>query len=189
MSRERESLPRPLRRALLTEAGHRCAIPTCRSTHGLQIHHIVEHANGGSDDFANLIVLCANCHSRVTAGEIDRKAVQHYKENLAVINGRYSDLEVRALRQFADQGGGSGLRMLLPGGLDLLMSALVEDGIVTRHPSSLLAVSDAFGNTVLFGLDGQVDPSTPILHEQVGYELTERGAVLVDAWTEGQRLD
>ena len=34
----------------------------------LEIHHILERCNGGTDDVSNLIVLCPNCHSLVHHG-------------------------------------------------------------------------------------------------------------------------
>lgn len=41
----------------------------------LQIHHIIEKHNGGTNDFDNLIVLCPNCHKKahkkfITKGEL-----------------------------------------------------------------------------------------------------------------------
>lgn len=47
----RPDMPRPLARAVRTEAGHRCAIPTCRATSGLQIHHIDDWAKVQEHDF------------------------------------------------------------------------------------------------------------------------------------------
>jgi HNH endonuclease len=81
----------------MVEAGYRCAIPICAATVGLEVHHIVEVAKGGQDEFDNLILLCANCHSRVTKGEIDRPAVRMIKDNLGVLNHRYSESERRMM--------------------------------------------------------------------------------------------
>jgi hypothetical protein len=46
-----------------------------------------------------MIVLCRNCHGRKGSrpGQIDRKALMQYKANLAAVNGRYGDLELRIL--------------------------------------------------------------------------------------------
>jgi 5-methylcytosine-specific restriction endonuclease McrA len=68
----RPAIPRGIDRAVRLEAGHRCAIPTCRATAGLQIHHIKPYARVKAHEFANVILVRSNCHSRITNGEIDR---------------------------------------------------------------------------------------------------------------------
>jgi hypothetical protein len=42
----------------MIEAGHRCAIPTCRAAAPLVIDHIVDWAVAKEHGFENLIVLC-----------------------------------------------------------------------------------------------------------------------------------
>jgi hypothetical protein len=64
---EGRDIPRPLRRQALIEAGHRCAIPTCRQ-YPVEVDHIDDYANVKEHRFENLIVLCRNCHGRKTAG-------------------------------------------------------------------------------------------------------------------------
>ncbi|MFI5300010.1 MAG: HNH endonuclease [Polyangiales bacterium] len=96
----RPPIPEPLRRAVLVEAGHRCAIPTCRQI-PVDVHHITDFAKVREHTFDNLIVLCANCHRRCGSGDdIDRKSVLAYKRNLGLLHGRYSDIERRALEEF-----------------------------------------------------------------------------------------
>jgi len=82
----RDSIPAEIRREVLVEAGHRCAIPTCRYPH-VEIHHIVPWEICKSHDFENLIALCANCHRRADSGEIDRKALYLYKSRLSAAIG------------------------------------------------------------------------------------------------------
>lgn len=74
----REAIPADIEREVLVEAGHRCAIPTCRHPQ-TQLHHIIPWARLQRHDAHNLIALCPNCHSRADRGEIDRKSVQKYK--------------------------------------------------------------------------------------------------------------
>jgi len=66
---------------LLVEAGHRCTI--C-SEKCFEIHHIIEQADGGTDDPENLIVLCPNCHQHRyhRSGEFTRDQLRLYKTNL-----------------------------------------------------------------------------------------------------------
>ncbi|HKQ08164.1 MAG TPA: HNH endonuclease signature motif containing protein [Blastocatellia bacterium] len=76
--------PRPLERDVLVEAGHRCAIPTCRQI-PVEIAHIVPWARVKAHTFDNLIALCPTCHTRYDNGEIDRRAMLQYKANLSVL--------------------------------------------------------------------------------------------------------
>ena len=78
----RPKIPADLRRRVLVEAGHRCAIHTCRHDNA-DIHHIEPWASCREHVFENLIALCPNCHRRADSGEIDRKALRMYKARLA----------------------------------------------------------------------------------------------------------
>src|SRR5688500_11592909 len=75
------AIPQKTRDALLVEARHRCTI--C-SEKCFELHHIVEQAEGGSDDPDNLIVLCPNCHQHRyhRSGEFTRDQLRLYKKNL-----------------------------------------------------------------------------------------------------------
>jgi hypothetical protein len=78
---DRPPIPTELRRLVLVQAGHRCAIHTCRHP-DIEVHHIVPWARCREHLFENLIALCPNCHRRADAGEIDRKSLQMYKARL-----------------------------------------------------------------------------------------------------------
>lgn len=134
---DRPALPRPLDRAVKVEAGHRCAIPTCRQ-HPIEIAHI-EPRSGSNDVFDNLIALCANCHTRYDKGEIDRAAMRQYKANLSVVNSRYGDLEQRILGHFA-RNPDPQMVILLPGGMGILVENLIKDGLVELLPPQALGV-------------------------------------------------
>ena len=58
----RDTISAEVKRAVLVEAGHRCAIPTCRAT-TTEIAHIVPWAETQDHSFENLIALCPNCHT------------------------------------------------------------------------------------------------------------------------------
>ena len=81
-SNGRSKIPAELRRQVLVEASHRCAIPQCPHP-DVDIHHIIPWARCKKHEFGNLIALCPNCHRRAEKGEIDRKALQKYKALLA----------------------------------------------------------------------------------------------------------
>ena len=96
----REPLPAELRRRVLVEAGHRCAIPTCRYIE-VEIHHIVPWAKCQRHEYENLIALCPNCHRRADREEIDRKSLRLYKLNLRFVHEKYSQLEMDLLFMLA----------------------------------------------------------------------------------------
>ena len=57
----RPSIPTDIKRQVLIEAGHRCAIPTCGHP-TTEIAHILPWAKVKEHKFENLIALCPNCH-------------------------------------------------------------------------------------------------------------------------------
>lgn len=121
----RDTIPVEVKRAVLVEAGHRCAIPTCRAT-TTEIAHIVPWADTQDNSFENLIALCPNCHTRFDQKrEIDRLAVKMYKHNLGILNNRYGEFERRLFEVLAK----SGERVFVLGAAgDLLVANAVKDG-------------------------------------------------------------
>ncbi|MBM3334403.1 HNH endonuclease, partial [Candidatus Sumerlaeota bacterium] len=75
------AIPKAVRDQLLVEARHRCTI--C-SEKCFEIHHIIELAEGGTDEIANLIVLCPNCHQHRChrSAEFTRDQLILYKHRL-----------------------------------------------------------------------------------------------------------
>jgi hypothetical protein len=51
---QRDHIPADVKRAELVEAGHRCAIPTCRAT-TTEVAHIVPWSETNDNSFENLI--------------------------------------------------------------------------------------------------------------------------------------
>lgn len=84
MPNPRPAVPEPLRRRVLLEAGHRCAIPTCLHP-AVDAHHIMPWERCLEHTFQNLIALCPNCHRRADRGDIDRISLLSYKARLASI--------------------------------------------------------------------------------------------------------
>jgi hypothetical protein len=50
--------------------GGRCRVPGCRSGRGLEIHHLVHRADGGSHEASNLVLACSACHIAHHAGTL-----------------------------------------------------------------------------------------------------------------------
>ncbi|MFF0752006.1 HNH endonuclease [Streptomyces sp. NPDC004267] len=100
MAEGRPDIPTELKRSVLVEAGHRCAIPTCRQT-PVELAHITPWTKAREHTFPNLIALCPTCHTRFDRKEIDRKSMLQYKENLGILNSRYTDVERQVLKVYA----------------------------------------------------------------------------------------
>jgi hypothetical protein len=166
-------LSRPLDRSVKVEAGHRCAIPTCRQ-HPVEVAHIEPRkADGSNDTFDNLIALCPNCHTRYDKDEIDRPSMRQYKTNLSVLNSRYGDLEKRLLQQFADEPQFKAIT--IPGGMKLLIKHLLDDGLVRMASAAEVGVQ---GQVMLMGVPSQ---------EYVA--LTPKGQDFIDRWLRAQDLE
>src|SRR5262245_36953481 len=97
--RERTKLPFKTVTIVLTEAGYRCAVPTCRGILALDMHHIWEVARGGGDEPSNLIALCPTCHALYHRGDISPDSIYAYKAMLVAIS-RAFDLEAVDLLMF-----------------------------------------------------------------------------------------
>lgn len=144
MSRDPVPVPAEVKRSVLVEAGHRCAIPTCRAT-TTEIAHIVPWAKTQDNSFENLIALCPNCHTRFDQKkEIDRLAVKMYKHNLGILNNRYGEFERRLFEVLAR----SNERLFVLGAAgDLLVANAVKDGFFEdKHVEGVgFQVSDSNG--------------------------------------------
>ncbi|MDQ1353468.1 MAG: hypothetical protein QG657_3774 [Acidobacteriota bacterium] len=97
------AIPKNVRDQLLVEARHRCTICTDKC---FEIHHIIEQANGGTDDIDNLIVLCPNCHQHRyhRSGEFTPDQLRLYKQRLKDKN----EVEKRVLQNLEE------IRQMLP---------------------------------------------------------------------------
>ena len=86
---DRPAIPAEVKRRVLVEAGHRCAIPTCRCII-VELHHIIPYETCRSHNYENLIALCPTCHARADRNEIDRRSQRIYKANLRYAHDKFS---------------------------------------------------------------------------------------------------
>jgi len=70
-----------LRLRLFQEAGHHCAFCPEKEPGSLEVHHI--DGNRSNRDPLNLIMVCASCHAKITAGVISETDVRLKKRQLA----------------------------------------------------------------------------------------------------------
>ena len=85
----RETIPNSIRLQVLTEAGYRCAVPTCRNILAIDIHHIVEVSEGGGNETTNLLALCPTCHALYHRGTISKDSIRVWKNMLVVLNNAF----------------------------------------------------------------------------------------------------
>lgn len=160
--RERKKLSLKLTTIVLTEAGYRCAVPTCRHVLALDMHHIWEVSAGGGDDPSNLIALCPSCHALYHRGTISADAIYAYKAMLVAIS-RAFDLEA------VDR-----LLFLSPLEKDFLIVS--GDGLL--HFARLIAGG-------LTSVELKANNNWQIVTYSVN--ISEKGKQLVEAWRQGDR--
>ena len=76
---KRRKLGADIRSLLLTQTGYKCGNPNCRGIITLEIHHIVQVADGGGNELDNLLPLCPNCHALHHSGNIPQDAIFAWK--------------------------------------------------------------------------------------------------------------
>lgn len=163
----RTSIPEELRRSVLIEAGHRCAIPTCRHTR-VEIAHIIPWAENMDHKFENLIALCPNCHDLYDKDKkIDRKSMLIYKANLGVLNHRYGEFERRLLQYFCTS---LKRQTFLSIGFEPLVYYFIKDAILRKT-----------GRTSGIDTDG--------IYTSEEYELTQIGLELLLNWKEARLIE
>jgi hypothetical protein len=103
MAESRKKIPADIRRAVLIEASHRCAIPRCQNSANIDLHHIDPWGKCKEHKAENLIVLCPNCHRLAHDGSIDKKSLLKYKEichKLTNPPAHHENSEVKAYIKF-----------------------------------------------------------------------------------------
>jgi hypothetical protein len=168
---KRPSIPINIERQVLIEAGHRCAIPTCKYTR-VEIAHIVPWAESNDNSFENLIALCPNCHDLYDKDRrIDRKSMLIYKKNLGLLNHRYGEFERRILHHFCETGG---INVCLPGLSEIQVLYLLKDKLLTKSGTKSGTSATSHGLTV---------------HTWEEYILTDEGKRFVDNLRQARSLE
>jgi len=146
---------------VLTEAGYRCAVPTCRAILALDLHHMVHVSEDGGSVPENLLPLCLNCHGLYHRGTIKRDSIYTWKALLVSLTRAF---DVFALDQL--------LFLNKPEVNDLRVSG---DGVL------------GFARLVSAGLATfqLVLQNGPMFIYSIG--LTPPGNQLVSAWLSGNR--
>lgn len=155
----RPAIPAEIRRRVLVEAGHRCAIPTCRHIE-VDLHHIIPWAQCQAHQYDNLIALCPNCHRRADRAEIDRKSLRLYKLNLRFVHDKFSQLEMDLLFE----------AYRLPTGQAIEWPPFMNILIKRARDAQLLVIHKARSSIALNGMQASPDYLT----------ITDKGRKFVD---------
>lgn len=78
----RKKISERVKKALRQQAKNRCPLCGESDEFTFQYHHIRPIADKGESEEPNLILLCSNCHSKVTHGRIDKSEIQKIKKSL-----------------------------------------------------------------------------------------------------------
>lgn len=162
---ERPPIPSELKRRILVEAGHRCAIPTCRNP-TTEIAHIEPWSKVREHKYENLIALCPNCHTRAERKEIDHKSLRIYKRILQKLTDRYMKFELVVLNELR-----LGNDVVMAGNMLLLIKNLLDEELV-RYTAGLSRG----------GVHSIVSVENIPVNVQVF--LTEKGKTFIEEWKE-----
>jgi hypothetical protein len=100
--RAHQDIPPSVARFVWRRDGGRCRVDGCRSSRGLELHHLIHRADGGSHDASNIVLVCSACH------------LAHHRGAL-MISGTANELQIRRPGEAAatgaqdDAGGVAGL--------------------------------------------------------------------------------
>jgi HNH endonuclease len=161
---ERKKVSLRVKTEVLTEAGYRCAVPSCRTLLLLDLHHMYQVSEGGGDTTENLIPLCPNDHARYHRGEIPKEAIFAYKSILVAIS-RAFDLE-------------SMDRLLF-------LEALSKDFLKISGDGVLI-----FGRLIAAGLASvKLKANNNDLIVTYTVNVSQKGRLLVNAWRSGDHAE
>lgn len=158
----RENIPMKTRVILLTEAGYRCAVPTCRNILALDMHHIWEVSANGGNDPTNLIALCPTCHALYHRGTIKEESIYVYKAMLVALTRAF---DVEAIDQLLFLESCENDFLVVSGDGLLHFSRLIAAGLATAELKS----NNAW-QLVTYAVNIQ-----------------QKGRHLVEAWRDGDR--
>lgn len=80
MAKKRTAVSRTLEKRVYQQAGSSCAFCSEADVASLQVHHLDE--NPSNNSFENLLLVCANCHTKITAGVLSEADVRLKKRQL-----------------------------------------------------------------------------------------------------------
>jgi len=143
-------IPAEIKREVLLEAGHACAIPTCQFP-ATEFAHIEPFAKVRKHEASNIIALCPNHHHLYDQKkQIDQKSIRAYKLKLQFLNRRYTKYELRLLAVLAQKpfvlasGEVETMGLLKEGLIENAKTFLTQSITVTDNATMQLVYEDHF---------------------------------------------
>jgi transcription elongation factor Elf1 len=87
---KRKDIPAMTKKLIFQEANSRCPFCGEQEVTTLEIHHIHPQSEGGDDQPQNLILVCGNCHNKITNGVISD--VDVFRKKIELLSGRQSPI-------------------------------------------------------------------------------------------------
>lgn len=155
----RKSLSIEVKKLVLHEAGYKCASPTCRYPITLDIHHLEQISDNGSNEPENLVALCPNCHREHHNGVIPIESLRAWKLLLLSLNEGFDRKTI-----------------------DLLLA-------LDKAPPNLNLSVDGFLECASLIASGLVDFQIMFFAREhtCVINLSERGKAFVTAWKQGNQ--
>ena len=161
----RKPIPDDIRRQVLIEAGYRCGVPTCRNILAIDLHHMEEVSEGGSNDPSNLLALCPTCHALYHRGTYSKEAIYAWKQVLVSLSFAFDKETVDLM---------------------LFLYKVQDDHHFIIRQDALLQFARLIGNNLADyrWFQGSVNNIF-----QTGYKvsLSTKGQHLIEAWMKGDR--
>lgn len=166
---ESRHIPEDIKRQVLLEAGHACAIPTCQFP-ATEFAHIEPFSEVKVHTVDNIIALCPNHHDMYDRQKkIDKKSIKIYKQKLQFLNKRYTKYELRLLSLLSEK------KFVLASG-EIQVMGLLKDGLIRNAKTFATQSITARNNTT-----GEVtfeDTFTVYF----AATLTEKGQRFISTW-------
>jgi hypothetical protein len=137
----------------------------------VELAHIIPWAKCQKHEFENLIALCPTCHTRFDRGDIDKKSIEMYKQNLSVLNSRYGDYEQRILQYFIDNPEAEYINLPFGQNTEILLMYLLRDGLLIDLPDKRPITASSRGREFMW------------------YESTEKGRLFISQWKSAENIE
>lgn len=121
-----QDIPPSVARLVWRRDGGRCRVDGCRSSRGLEIHHLIHRADGGGHDASNLVLLCSACH------------LAHHRGALT-ITGTADDMQVRRPGELAALGEAAGITGLAAHSAHVGAGSRMRDSRVENDPNTAVS--------------------------------------------------
>ena len=168
-AKEGRYIPADIRRQVLLESGHACAIPACQFP-ATEFAHIEPYSKVKKHDACNIIALCPNHHHMYDVKKtIDKKSIKAYKLKLQFLNKRYTKYELRLLAMLDEK------QFDLAAG-EIQVLGLLNDGLIENAKTFMSQSINATDKTT-----GQkVFEDKFVVH--FAAKLTDKGRKFVEIW-------